>query len=100
MDFILGLLFTILGTVIEGAYGMFAWNMAIPKIFEGVPEITLVQSIAIAFVASLITYGGTVSKEEFETDSAAVKGLYRILMILVVSTMMLICLWIIVKFFL
>ena len=39
MDFVLGILFTIIGTIIEGAYGMVAWNMTIPVIFEGAPTI-------------------------------------------------------------
>lgn len=97
MDFVLGILFTIIGTIIEGAYGMVAWNMTIPVIFEGAPTISLLQSIIIAFVASIMTYGGSVHKDEIDTESVAANGLARILMILFVSTIMLALLWLIMK---
>ena len=97
MDFVLGILFTIIGTIIEGAYGMVAWNMAIPVIFEGAPTISLLQSIIIAIVANIMTYGGSVHKDEIDTESVAANGLARILMILFVSTIMLALLWLIMK---
>lgn len=97
MDFVLGILFTIIGTIIEGAYGMVAWNMAIPVIFEGAPTISLLQSIIIAIVASIMTYGGSAYKDEIDTKSVAVNGLASILMILFVSTIMLALLWLIMK---
>ena len=97
MDFVLGILFTIIGTIIEGVYGMVAWNMAIPVIFEGAPTISLLQSIIIAIVASIMTYGGSVYKDEIDTESVAANVLARILMILFLSTIMLALLWLIMK---
>ena len=97
MDFVLAILFTIIGTIIEGAYGMAAWNMAIPVIFEGAPNISLLQSIIIAIVASIMTYDGSFHKDEIDTKSVAVNGLANILMILFVSTIMLALLWLIMK---
>lgn len=97
MDFVLGILFDIIGIIIEGAYGMVAWNMAIPVIFEGAPTISLLQSIIIAIVAGIMTYGGSVNKDESDAKSLAVNGLARILMILFISTIMLALLWLIMK---
>lgn len=97
MDFILGIFFSIIGTILEGAYGMVAWNMAIPVIFEGAPKISLLESIIVALVATIMTYGGSIHKEEIGIESAAAKGLAHILMILIVSTTMLALLWFIMK---
>ena len=97
MDFVFGILFTIIGTIIEGAYGMVAWNMAIPVIFEGAPTISLLQSIIIAIVANIMTYDGSVYKDKTDTESVAVNILAGILMILFVSTIMLALLWLIMK---
>lgn len=97
MDFILGIFFSIIGTILEGAYGMVAWNMAIPVIFEGAPKISLLESIIVALVATIMTYGGSIHKEEIGNESAAAKGLAHILMILIVSTIMLALLWFIMK---
>ena len=99
MDFMLGIIFAIIGTVIEGAFGMVAWNMAIPVIFEGAPTITLLQAIAIAFVISIMTYGGSAYKDEVESESSAVKGLVRILLILLSSSITLGILWIFMHMF-
>lgn len=99
MDFVLGILFTIIGTIIEGAYGMVAWNMAIPVIFEGAPKISILQAVVIAFVASILTYGGELHKDELDTESIAAKEFIRIIMILIISTIMLAILWIIMKAF-
>lgn len=97
MDFVFGILFMIIGTIIEGAYGMVAWNMAIPVIFEGAPTISLLQSIIIAIVANIMTYDGSVYKDKTDTESVAVNVLAGILMILFVSTIMLALLWLIMK---
>lgn len=97
MDFVFRILFTIIGTIIEGAYGMVAWNMAIPVIFEGAPTISLLQSIIIAIVANIMTYDGSVYKDKTDTESVAVNVLAGILMILFVSTIMLALLWLIMK---
>lgn len=97
MDFVFSILFTIIGTIIEGAYGMVAWNMAIPVIFEGAPTISLLQSIIIAIVANIMTYDGSVYKDKTDTESVAVNVLAGILMILFVSTIMLALLWLIMK---
>lgn len=97
MDFVLEILFKIIGTIIEGAYGMVAWNMAIPVIFEGAPTISLLQSIIIAIVVSIMIYDGSVHNDEIDTESVAVDGLLHILAILFMSTTMLALLWLIMK---
>ena len=97
MDFVLGILFQIIGTIIEGAYGKVAWNIAIPVIFEGAPTISLLQSIIIAIVANIMTYGGSDYKDETDSESFAASALARILMILIDSTIMLALLWLIMK---
>lgn len=99
MDFMLGILFTVIGVIIEGAYGMVAWNMAIPVIFEGAPRISILQAVVIAIVASILTYGGSVHKDEIDTESIAMNGFIRIIMILIISTIMLAVLWIIMRAF-
>lgn len=97
MDFVLEILFKIIGTIIEGAYGMVAWNMAIPVIFEGAPTISLLQLIIIAIVVSIMIYDGSVHNDEIDTESVAVDGLLHILAILFMSTTMLALLWLIMK---
>lgn len=98
MDFLFGLVLLLIGTLIEGAYGMAAWNMAIPVIFHGAPKISLLQSIIIAFVVQIMTYEGTVPKDKIETKSCIIDGGCRILIILVFSSILLAILWFIMKF--
>lgn len=98
MDFLFGLVLQLIGTCIEGAYGMAAWNMAIPVIFPGAPKISLLQSIIIAFVVQIMTYDGAATQDKIETESCIINGAVRILMTLVVSSILLAILWCIMKF--
>ncbi len=106
MDLMLSMLLTVVGTLIEGAYGMVAWNMAIPVIFEGAPTISLLQAVVISIVASAMTYGGTAYKEIVDDDilkktmyKKTMIAVFHIKMIIVVSTIMLAILAIIIKVF-
>lgn len=99
MDFLFGLIFELIGICIEGAYGMVAWNMSIPVIFSGAPKISLLQSIIIALVIEIMTFGGTIYKEDtVDTESHTATSIVHIFTILGVSTILLAILWLIMKF--
>lgn len=94
MDYLVGLLFSILGSVISGTFGMLAWNMCIPVIFEGAPKITIVQSIIIAMVMNIMTYEGTLPEDKTRTESYALTYFVRLCMRLVGLSVELGILWI------
>ena len=89
MDFLFGLIFELVGICIEGAYGMVAWNMSIPVIFSGTPKISLLQSIIIALVIEIMTFGGTIYKDTVDTESHTATSIVHIFTILGVSTIIL-----------
>ncbi len=97
MNFLVGLFFSILSSVISGAFGMVAWNMCIPVIFVGAPKITIIQSIIVAMVLSIITYEGTALEDKTDTKNFAVTAIVRLLMILFVSSINLGVLWLIMQ---
>ena len=102
MDLLLGLLFAIIETIIEGVFGMLAWNMAIPVIFEGAPTISLLQSIIITFVAGFMTNRASVDKNEIDTESLdltefVAMELAHIFMKFSVNMGMLLILWLTLK---
>lgn len=98
MDFLFGLIFELIGICIEGAYGMLAWNMSIPVIFSGAPKISLLQSIIIALVIEIMTFGGNVYEDTVDTESHTATSIVHIFTILGVSTILLAILWLIMKF--
>lgn len=97
MNFLVGLLFSILGSVISGAFGMMAWNMCIPVIFVGAPKITIIQSIIVAMVLNIMTYGGTVTEDMTDTGDFAVTAFVRIVITMMVSSIMLGILWLVMQ---
>ena len=97
MNFLGVLLFSILGSVISGAFGMVAWNMCIPVIFVGAPKITIIQSIIVAMVLSIMTYGGTSPEDKTDTENFAATAIIRILIILIVSSISLGVLWLVMQ---
>ena len=97
MNYLVGVLFTILGAIISGVLGKFAWNMCIPVIFEGVPKITTIQSILIAMVLSIMTYGGTLAEDKTDSENFAVTAIIRLFLILIVSSISLAILWLVMQ---
>lgn len=98
MDFLFGLIFELIGICIEGAYGMVAWNMSIPVIFSSAPKISLLQSIIIAIVVEIMTFGGVIHDDKADTEYHTATAIIHIFTILGVSTILLAILWFIMKF--
>ena len=97
MNYLVGVLFTILGAIISGVFGKFSWNMCIPVIFEGAPEITTIQSILIAMVLSIMTYGGTLTEDKTDSENFAATAIIRLFLILIVSSISLAILWLVMQ---
>lgn len=97
MSFLVGLFFSILGSVVSGAFGMVAWNMCIPVIFVGAPKITIIQSIIIAMVLEIMTYGGTLPEDKTDTENFVATAIVRILMTAFVSSINLVILWLVMQ---
>ena len=94
MNFLVGLLLSILGYVILGAFGMVAWNMCIPVIFEG-PKITIIHIIVIAMVLGIRTSALiALEDDEEKKKNLAVTTIARFLKALIISPIMLIILWV------
>lgn len=97
MNFFIGVFFTIVDVFISGALGMVAWNMCIPVVFEGAPQITLIQAIIVAMVFDVMTYDGSLPEDKTDTEDLAVTAIVRIFTILLGSGVSLGILWVIMQ---
>ncbi len=66
MNFIIGEVYLIISSLIEGALGIMAWNMCISVAFK-VPTIAFIELFIIIYIANSMLYIGTEQKYSIAT---------------------------------
>lgn len=66
MSFIIGEIYLMISSFIEGALGIMAWNMCISVAFE-VPTVKFIEIFTIIFIANSMLYIGTEQKDSIAT---------------------------------
>lgn len=66
MNFIIGEVYLMISSLIEGALGIMAWNMCISVAFK-VPTIAFIELFIIIYIANSMLYIGTEKKDSIAT---------------------------------
>ena len=66
MNFIIGEVYLMISSLIEGALGIMAWNMCISVAFK-VPTIAFIELFIIIYIANSMLYIGTEQKDSIAT---------------------------------
>ena len=66
MNFIIGEVYLIISSLIEGALGIMAWNMCISVAFE-VPTVEFIELFTIIYIANCMLYIGTKQEDSIAT---------------------------------